>query len=467
VAATESGGSTPPSGGVGLRQRLRGEGTGARLARGASGAFGVKIAAAGLGFGLQVLLARQLGTEQYGIFTYAFSWIAVLVLFARLGLSNSVVRYVGTYEATRSWARLRGLLRRSDQWVAGASLAVAGAAAALVFALRERMDPELEKALYLGLGILPLYAALGVKESCVLGFRRPVAGQIPDAVLRPALTGIFVLALVACLTAPVTASVAMLAADAAIMVGFVVAWSLLRRSTPKAVGSAEVDLSPSREWWSLALSLLLIGGMNILRGRTDVLMIGALLDTTDVGFYAASARYADLMLFALQAVNVYAGPVIAGLFARERTSEIQRLVSLAALAIAGIALPLAATLFFLGRPLLRIFGPDFEVGYEALAWLTGGQLVNALSGPVGLLMTMTGHHRSVARVVGVSALANVALNFALIPRYGIAGAAMATAFTAAASNVGMCILVWKRLDVDPTLLSFARRKSSPRGGEHR
>jgi len=50
--------------------RLQGTGHGAILARGALGTFIVKVAGAGLLFGLHVMLARLLGVEQYGIYVY-------------------------------------------------------------------------------------------------------------------------------------------------------------------------------------------------------------------------------------------------------------------------------------------------------------------------------------------------------------------------------------------------------------
>ncbi len=443
---------------VELRRRLAGSGLGARLARGASGAFAVRIAAAAVGFGLQVLLARLLGAEQYGTFTYAFSWMMVLVVFARLGLGNAVIRYVATYESTESWSRLRGLLRRTDQWVLAAGVAVAALGAVAVWALRARLDPELEKALYLGLAALPLFALLGVKEAVVRGFRRPALGQLPDAIVRPACTGILVLIVFAGAAAPLSASDAMLAANVGIGVALLFAMGLLHRTTPAVVRGSQPDVTASAEWRGLGLSLLLIGGMNILRSRTDVLMIGAFLGATDVAFYAAAARYAELMLFGLQSVNVFAGPVIAGLFSQGRHDEIQRMVGLAALAIAGVTVPLGIALLVLGRPLLALFGPEFTGGHAALVWLTVGQLVNALTGSVGLLMTMTGHHRSVAFIVAISAALNVLFNAVLIPIAGIAGAAIATTATIVISNVAMCVVVVLRLRIDPTILSLLVRR---------
>jgi len=439
--------------------RLRGSGLGGRFARGAGGALILKAAATGIGFGLQLLLARLLGAESYGVYTYAFSWVTVLVVFGRFGLGNAVVRFVAEYEATEQWASLRALLRRSALWTATISLLVTVAAVLVVRLLEPRLEGDLPAALYAGLLILPFYSLLGVQDATARGFRRPVVSQVPDAIVRPLLMGALLLAGWWWLSTELSAIHAMLALDVAIVVALVLSVVIVRGLVPRSARVVAPDFSRRSEWWGVALSMGLVGGMNILRNRVDILMIGAFLGPEPVGFYAAAARYAELMLFALQAVNAFSGPMIAGLFARGQRAEIQRLVGFAALAISALAVPVGIALLVFGRPLLGLFGREFEVAYDSLVWLTAGQLASALAGSVGLLMTMTGNHRAVARIVGGSAILNVAMNAVLIPRMGIEGAAAATAVTAAASNGAMWLLVWRRLGVDPTLLGLLRRRA--------
>ena len=90
------------------------------------------------------------------------------------------------------------------------------------------------------------------------------------------------------------------------------------------------------------------------------------------------------------------------------------------------------------------FGDAFAVGATCLVWLAVGQVVNALCGPVMYLLNMTGHERPAQRIVWIAALGNLALNVWAIPRFGIEGAAVATAFSMALWNVAAAVAV-KRL----------------------
>lgn len=108
--------------------------------------------------------------------------------------------------------------------------------------------------------------------------------------------------------------------------------------------------------------------------------------------------------------------------------------------------------------LLSLFGSEFTVGYSALVILTVGQLVNALAGSVGFIMTMTGHQREAAWVTFGSTVLNISLNAILIPRFGIEGAATATAFTTALMNIVMFGYVQKRLQLNPTVFTIVGNK---------
>jgi len=94
---------------------------------------------------------------------------------------------------------------------------------------------------------------------------------------------------------------------------------------------------------------------------------------------------------------------------------------------------------------LGVFGSDYGRGAPALAILSLGELANALAGPVALILTMTGHEGDAAKSLAVAAVTNVILNLALIPNFGVEGAAAATAVSLTAWNTLMGVFVWKRL----------------------
>ena len=104
---------------------------------------------------------------------------------------------------------------------------------------------------------------------------------------------------------------------------------------------------------------------------------------------------------------------------------------------------------------LGIFGPGFVDGYAALGILSSGQLGIVALGAVSLLLVMTGHELDAAIAAGAAALLNAALNTALIPPFGIEGAAAATALSTFALTVGLLLRVRQRLGLRPSVLGAA------------
>ena len=95
--------------------------------------------------------------------------------------------------------------------------------------------------------------------------------------------------------------------------------------------------------------------------------------------------------------------------------------------ILAFTLPLAISVIAFSKPLMRIFGADFEVGWSILIVGTIGQVVNCGTGSVGYLLLMSGHEKRLFRVQMWMAVTMVVLNVLLIPRLGILGAATAAA----------------------------------------
>src|SRR6516225_2324209 len=76
----------------------------ARVTRGGIIAFGIFVAGAALTYCSQLLIARIVGPDTFGIYTYVFAWMVVLAFFSTLGFDVALLRFVPAYRAGRAWA---------------------------------------------------------------------------------------------------------------------------------------------------------------------------------------------------------------------------------------------------------------------------------------------------------------------------------------------------------------------------
>ncbi len=424
------------------------------LLRGATGSLGVTLAGLVLAMGLQWLLTHLLGAEGYGVYTYALSIISLLVLGARMGVDTAAVRFVAQYGAEGDWRRLRGFLSWSHTRVLRASIVLGGVLAlglALGFALGFAGEGPLRSTLQLGCLLLPCLALLGLRQGVLQGLRRVVLGQMPDQLLRPlflgALLGTFWILRGRDPGAPMVMALTLLAAAGA-LVG---AKLLVHRSLPREV-FAEAPLEEGQEWSRVSLPLLLVAGLRQVLHQGDVLLVGALLGTTQAGIYALATRFAPLVALGLGAVNSITAPLISELHAKGQRGEMQRLVSLSAWTASLSSLPLCFGLILFRNQALGFFGEEFRVGATVLTILCLAQLVNAFTGPVGWLLNMTGHQNINARILSWTTGLNLALNIPAILWLGLPGAALVTGGLQALKNLWTWFEVRKHLGINASIV---------------
>lgn len=424
------------------------------MAKGASGTFVLKVVNTGLGFIMAVFLARVLGLRGYGIYAYAISWITLLGVFARLGLDQTIGRYVATYHQEGDWARIHGLLRFSFAAVAGAALACLLVASGVAwFAYRDIV--EMRNALWLAFLLLPISALMVPCGATLVGLQKVVSAQIPSLLVQPA--GFVLLVGGAWLLFPGSLSPSSVIAIYLLVTCLslaLAAW-MLRRAMAACDGAPMTIVKPVyevRAWLKSALPLMLMGGMFLANANTDILMLGAMVGPEAAAVYKAATRGAELILFALAVVNTPLAPLVAKLYAAEDRDRLKRGVTKAARLTFVLGIGVAAVLILFGRWFLSIFGPAFVSGHTALDLLCMGQLAALVSGPAGIILMMTGHERGMAISAVVTTVLNVVLNALLIPVWGIEGAATATAISTAVWASLLIGMVWKILQIDPTFI---------------
>jgi O-antigen/teichoic acid export membrane protein len=78
-----------------------------------------------LTLGLQILFGRILGTEEYGIYSYAMAWLGVGLIIGKLGFDTALVRFVAAYNTRNFPQRVRDMWQVARRWSLVSSLVAA------------------------------------------------------------------------------------------------------------------------------------------------------------------------------------------------------------------------------------------------------------------------------------------------------------------------------------------------------
>lgn len=419
--------------------------------KGAASVLVIRMIGALLAYGLQTLLARWMGGYEYGVYAYAWVWVTILGFLGPMGLHTASLRFVADYAARARFGRLKGVIRQSSIIVAAASVAIMIIGWTTLKIGEGWLDHHYVLPFLLALAAVPFFSLTALNEGVARGLGYAKLAYFPSYVLRPALTLAGAL-LALQFSLPMSGSIIMAVAVAATVFAFAFQSLLLARRLPAQVTSATARVHTAH-WIGIALPFLMVEAFQIVLVNADVVMIGHYMTPNDVGVYFASMRTCNLLQLVFFAMSALATPTYSALYATGDLAALKSFVRRVAHVIFWPSLLACLGLVLVGKFLLSLFGESFTAGYGVMLVLLIGILVKAATGPLEGLLTMTGHQKPVALITGLSAVLNILLNTALIPAFGIVGAAIATSATMALSVLAMHRIAIRRLGVNTFVLT--------------
>ena len=415
------------------------------LARDTGIALIIQVGGVSLTYLLQVVLARWMGKTEYGIYEYIMAWSLLLGIFAGLGLARTNLRLISEYRVKQDWGRLRGIFKGS--WfivlIAGCLISLVATGILLL------VDPERHftytTPLLIGVWLIPLQGLVQLQLETSRALEDVTLAYAPYQIVWPVLIlsgGLFIMDS----DIPIT-SIPMISLATGLLVIVILGQTWLVGNKINREYEPAEPIYDYKEWFSIALVLLLQGSFIVILNQTDVVMVGNFLGPEQAGTYSAAIKTAMLISIILQTVNTVVAPAFVALYYQDDIQGLQRIVSTVTAWIFWPSLILGILFMTFSHNILGLFGTDFlGVDWE-LKILVLGRVLDAVCGSVGCLMIMTGHQNQSVVVFGIAAAINLILNAILIPLFGSVGAAIATTISLVMWNIVLSILVMKYIGV--------------------
>ena len=377
---------------------------------------------------LVVLLARfLLDPDSYGLLYLAISVLGVVQLFGSLGLAKSGARYVTEYlekDATQVRGVLRATLKYNLVAVALTMLALA------VF--REQVaaivdEPALVPLLLVGASYIAFYSLVSYVRAMFQAFNRVSWSAVvrsAESLSRLVFAAAFVLV-------GLGAVGALLGYVAGAAMGALVGFAVLYRRFYTAQPEAET-LEPglNRRILEYSFPLTLTKASVVLDSRIDTILVGALLNTTAVGYYALASQIADFIIVPATSLGYTISPTFGEQKASNELDRAARTYETALRHVLLIYIPAGVGLALVAEPTIRFVFTAEYLGAVPLLQLFGFYVVvRAVHKITGDGLDYIGRASDRARARMVTAAANFGLNLLLIPTIGILGAAIATIIT--------------------------------------
>ena len=398
------------------------------------GTAGVQILGRGLTVILGIVLARTLGPEEFGRYSFILSLIAIAVIPTIAGMPQLLVREIANAQLDKRWGELKGILNWAMGYIVAVSFVVM-----LLLALAIEVKwirPDIGNLLWVGLILIPIRGVLARQNALLNGLRFPVLAQLPQGVL----TSFFVLVLVGfilLLGFRVDAYFLLQIQIIASLIGLIISAYFVSSKKPKEIKSITAEYN-IKQWHKTLLPFTLLAVISTMNNELASVFLGFLADEESVAYFKVAMQGVTLLALGLAAINTVIAPQISRYYRQGDMVATQELLTKSVRLSALTSLPFALLLIFCSKWIVTLlFGVKYLAAAPIITILCIGQVVNVLMGSVGLVLQMTGNEKKALKALSITMIMTVGLLLILVPLYQAVGAAISVTISMIFWNILM------------------------------
>jgi O-antigen/teichoic acid export membrane protein len=378
-----------------------------------------------LSFILGMRIGRVLGSEGLGVYTLAVTYLQIFVLIPNFGFDTLAIRDL---------ARDRAHAGRYVANMVFAKVALSLPAYALLIAVVTLFDyPPDTKAAILLLGASLLFDALAEAAAAIFqGFERMELLTAISGIAKVIVTAISIAVLERGGSIPHVLAIQ--------LAGSILVVPIFAAMTKRLIPHIpfEIDRAFLRQLMHESFPLFVTNLIGLLYLRTDIVLLSKFHEASQVGLYGAAASV-------LRALSMLPGIFVTAMYpALARfshgtdlsDSSLRRLCDTAFRWQLVLGIPISAGISALGPEIIDlVYGPAFAPAGPVLSILIWSLFFFFTNTLLGYMLFAANRQRDFLRIKIATLIINLALGFALIPRFGIEGAAWAAVATLAVSFV--------------------------------
>ncbi|MGA9292028.1 MAG: flippase [Ignavibacteriaceae bacterium] len=398
--------------------------------------FGQRVVRLIIGFAINIYVIRYLGPDEFGLYSYAISFVGLFAAISALGLDNIIVR-----ELVNKPHKKNVILGSAfNLKLSGAVLSIVLIAVTLLLTSEAKLSSLMiliisTSTLFQSNNIIDFYfqAKIQVKYSAIV--------QTVSLVLASLLKLVLILTKASLVYFAAAYTLEFLFISA----GLAIAYKLKNLSIFAWKFDKKLAINLLKDSWPLILSGLVIA----IYMKIDQVIIKNMLSDREVGYYAAAVKLSEAWYFIPMALCSSLFPSIIN--AKKMSdvlymSRLQKLYDILTWLAFAIIIPIT---FFSTLIVGILFGPEYLSSAPVLTiYIWAGLPVSLGVASSQFLvnenLTKISFYRTLAGMI-----INVLLNFLLIPVYGIIGSALATliAYSIATFSIGFSKKTYLQLNM--------------------
>lgn len=375
------------------------------------------------GYAISAAITRNLGANQYGLYVLATQLTMLIGVVSAFGLPRGAIRYISFFEGKSDFSGIKGIILfgMKTSFLSGLLFGI------ILFFL----SPLISTQIYGKAELIPVFRILAVAIpfsslsamilASLIGLRMIKYQVLIENIFRQ-IIWLSLLLLLFAFGMELTGTLWVFDFIIFLLVAMslVVIFRKFLRPNQR--------LQPSftkKKFLKFSFPLYLNEFFGEAMRFVPIYFLGIFITTGEVGIFNISYKISLLIVtLSIQAFAKIFGPTISGYYAINDRETVRILLKVTTRWIFTIGIFLFCLIILFDEPLLKIFGTEFAGGKQVLLLLMIAQLINAVMGPLGNVLIMSGRPNIVMKNTAIVLALMVVLAYFLIGGYGMFGAGL-------------------------------------------
>jgi O-antigen/teichoic acid export membrane protein len=361
-----------------------------------------------------IYAARVLGASEYGVFSYAMGLAAFFTIFADIGVSSIMTKEVSQkpeegkkYFATSFWLK---------------SVLIIFTCLLVFFGARHFSNIEAAKPLISLITILIVFDNL--RDFSFAFFRAKEKMEYEALIMLSMNIAIMAFGFIALYLSPTALSLTISYVSSA-GAGFLLALFALRKEFLGVFKHFTKSLA--KPIISSAYPYAFVNLLGAFMTNVDVIMLGWFKSASEIGLYSSGQRIVQIFYGLSIIITTATFPALSRAVGEKNREKVSFLMEKGMALAFMIAVPIAIGGIILSKPILSLlYGAEYVPASLSFQILLLTILIVIPGFLLGNLVLAYDKQKKMALYIGIASAGNVLLNYLLIPKYGIAGAAFTT-----------------------------------------
>jgi O-antigen/teichoic acid export membrane protein len=431
-------------------QRVRKDPHFSELLSGSSIALTLRVIGLIFGYGFTLLITRNFGADSLGIFALTTTILTIVSIVGKAGFDIALVRFISQFFAQQRSDLVKEVYYKALKIVIPLCISIS----LLLFIVAPFLSIKVFRREYLtehikiiSIAVLP-FVLININSQAFRGIKKVTIFSFFQYISNFLFSTSFLLLLIPAFSDK--EDLPILAYVFAIVVGALLSQIFWNKKTD--LGHAQTgDTLRTKSLLEVSIPMMLSDSMFFIMNWTTTIMLGIFRSDAEVGVFNAAVKISAFTGISLLTINYIAAPKFAELYGKGDSGGLRRIIHQSTKLIFWTSAPILILIFLFPKYILGLFGPEFESGWIALVILTLGQFVHSVSGSVGFILQMTGREKAFQYIISVASILSVLLSVAIIPSYGVIGAAIANTVSIGLWNILSVLYIKKAFGFLPLI----------------